>query len=107
MKINKNIKDYFENQSIDIDSLFFEKDKIEEILDKLNSDDSKIMISKIDNIQNVNNAHKILFATSLLELRSQVKKNQEQISEIQKKIEYESKCIQKTLKSIEEKLNSL
>ncbi len=103
MKINKNIKDFFENLSIDIESLF---DNEDDNLDKLINIDSKILLSKINNIQDVNDMHKILFAACLLELRSQVKKNQEQISETRKQIEKELKIIQKTLSSIEKTISN-
>lgn len=107
MKINNKIKDFFKDFDIDIDDIFDEEEMLEEIDESTYEPSLKNLLDKIGEIQNSNNAHKVLFAAGLFELRMQVKKIQEQEAETRKQLERGIKDIQLALTDIDKKEESL
>ena len=105
-EINNKIKQYFEEIDIDIEE-FFQPDP-ESVIEESSSDPvTKQILSKINDVASSNNAHKLLFAAAIFELRSQVKKNQEQTSETRRQMERGMKELQYTALNIEKKQESL
>ena len=107
MKINSKIKKFFEDFDIHVDEIFNEEEVLEDLNEATYEPDLKALLAKMNDIQSSNNAHKILFAAGLLELRVQVKKNQEQVAETRRQLERGIRDIQFALTDINKKEESL
>ena len=107
MTINNKIKKFFEEFDLDFDEIFGEEEALEEVDEAIYEPSLKTLLAKMNEIQSSNNTHKVLFAAGLLELRMQVKKNQEQTAEIRKQLEKGIKEIQQSIVELNKKEESL
>lgn len=105
-EIPDNIRDYFNESGVNIDEVFSNID-LENIIEESSNTDIHRLAQVLKNIERNSNQHKILLGTVLLELRSQVKKNQKQLTDLRKQSEYENKEISRKLTYDVKSLNSL
>lgn len=105
--IPDNIREYFKKEGINVDEIF-EEINFEKLLIESNNDlQISHLIQALKSIESNSNQHKLLLGAVLVELRSQVKKNQQQLSELRKQSEFEQKELTKTVKENLNKTSSV
>ncbi len=93
LNISNDMRKFFLEFGINIDEIFEETDLQEIFKESVSDGDIRQMVNMIKSVENSNNSHKLLFAAGLLEIRSQIKKNQEQTADTKRQIERRFKDI--------------
>jgi len=109
--ISNEMRKFFLEFGLNIDQMFEETNLDEILTEEVTDGDIRQIINLVKSIEGSNNAHKILFAAGLLEIRSQITKNHEQIADTKRQLERSFKDVSYQIDNMNRessvKLNSL